>query len=152
EQIVQLHNHDSLYLNPLKVPAVTERMSRDLKTLLRISTEITSIRGQDALQRHLLELIFDSVPADSGAVLLFDTDSTDASSTFSWSRQSGAHAEVVVSRSVVDGAIKERAAMLSNASRSVLVAPMLVFDKLIGVIYLESTENRFDEGHLQLLL
>jgi Nif-specific regulatory protein len=32
------------------------------------------------------------------------------------------------------------------------VAPLSVFDKLIGVIYLESPANTFDEGHLQLLV
>src|SRR6266446_3802976 len=30
-RLVQLHKDDSLYLNPLKVPAVTERIARDLK-------------------------------------------------------------------------------------------------------------------------
>jgi transcriptional regulator with GAF, ATPase, and Fis domain len=148
----QLRKDDSLYLNPLKAPAVTDRMARDLKTLLRISTEISSIRGPEALQRHLLELIFDSVPADHGAILIFDTDSRDILSSFSWSRQSGAHAHVAVARSVIDGVIRERAAVLSDATQSLLVAPLLVLDKLIGVIYLESTATRFDEGHLQLLV
>ena len=151
-RFVQLRNDDSLYLNPLKVPAVTERIARDLKTLLRISTEISSVRSQEALQRDLLELIFDSVPADTGAILFLDTDSTEAISTFSWSRHSGANAEVVVSRSVVDRVIQERAGVLSNAAQSVLVVPLLVFDKLSGVIYLESTTSRFDEEHLELLV
>jgi len=151
-KVVQLHKDDSLYLNPLKAFSVTERMARDLKTLLRISTEISVIRGQEALRRHLLELIFDSVPADTGAILLFDTGSTETISTFSWSRQSGADGEVVVSSSVVDSVIKDRTAVLSNATHSVLVAPLVVFDNLIGVIYLESTATRFDEGHLQLLV
>src|SRR5439155_14244576 len=151
-RFVQLRNDDSLYLNPLKVPAVTERIARDLKTMLRISTEISSVRSQEALQRDLLELIFDSVPADTGAILFLDTDSTEAISTFSWSRHSGANAEVVVSRSVVDRVIQERAGVLSNAAQSVLVVPLLVFDKLSGVIYLESTTSRFDEEHLELLV
>jgi Nif-specific regulatory protein len=149
---IQLRNHDSVYLNPWKVPTVTERMARDLKTLLRISTEVSSIRGQEMLQRHLLELIFDSIPADSGAVLLFDVDSGETTSTFSWSRQSGANAEIVVSRSVLDEVIKNRAAVLSHTAQFVLAAPLLALDKLIGVIYLESTANRFDEGHLELLV
>jgi transcriptional regulator with GAF, ATPase, and Fis domain len=148
----QLRKDDSLYLNPLKVSAVTDRMARDLKTLLRLSAEISSIRGPQALQRHLLELIFDSVPADSGAILLFDTDSGDTVSSFSWSRQSGGDAEVAVARSAVDGVIKERAAVLSDTTQSLLVAPLLALDKLLGVIYLESTTVRFDEGHLQLLV
>ena len=151
QRIIQLHNHDSIYLNPLKVPAVTERIARDLKTMLRISSEMSSIRGEEALQRHLLELIFDSIPADTGAILFFDGDSSEAISTFSWSRQAGANAQVVVSRSIVERVISERTALLTNAAQSVLVAPLLVFDKLTGVIYLESAANRFDEGHLELL-
>jgi transcriptional regulator with GAF, ATPase, and Fis domain len=151
-RFVQLRNHDSLYLNPLKVPAITERIARDLKTFLRISAEISSVRSPAALQRHLLELIFDSVPAETGAILLFESDSNEATSTFSWSRKGGANAEVVVSRSVVDRVIQERAGVLSNAAQSVVVAPLLVFDKVSGVIYVESTSNRFDEQHLELLV
>ena len=149
--IIQLHNHDSFFLNPLKVPAVTERIARDLKTMLRISAEISSVRGHEALQRHLLELIFDSIPADTGAVLFLDSESSETISTFSWSRQAGANAQVVVSRRAVDRVIQERTALLTNAGQSVLVAPLLVFDKLTGVIYLESAANRFDEEHLELL-
>ena len=75
--VIQLHKHDSLYLNPQKTSAVTERMARDFKTLLKISTEISSLRGQESLQRYLLELLFDSVPADSGAILLFEGESNE---------------------------------------------------------------------------
>src|SRR5262249_19629668 len=64
---VELRKHDSVYLNPLQLPAMTERIAKDLKTLLRISCEINSIRGQEALRRHLFELIFNSVPADTAA-------------------------------------------------------------------------------------
>jgi len=52
QRTIQLHNNDSHFLSPLKMPAVTERIARDLKTLLRISTELSSIRSQEALQ-HL---------------------------------------------------------------------------------------------------
>jgi Nif-specific regulatory protein len=127
-------------------------MARDFRTLLRISNEISSIRGQESLQRHLLELLFDAIPANTGAVLLLDSDSSEAASTFGWSRECGANAEVVVSRSVVDGVIRDRAAILSNTARSVLVAPLLVLEKLIGVIYLESEGQRFDQAHLELLV
>jgi transcriptional regulator with GAF, ATPase, and Fis domain len=149
--VIQLHNHDSLYLNPLKVSSVTERTAKDLKTLLRISTEIGSIRGQDALQRHLFELIFDSIPADTGVILLFDSGSTETTSTFSWSRKAGANAEVVVSRSIADRVIQERTAILSDSPQPVLVAPLLTPSKVTGLIYLDSAVNRFDQEHLELL-
>ena len=150
--IVKLRQDDSLYLNPLKAAAVTERMARDLKILLKICTRINSTRGQDALQHELLELIFDAIPADSGAILLFDADSRDAASTFSWTRQARANGAVVVSRTVVEHVLEERAGVLSSEGESMLVAPLLIFDKLVGVIYLEAVANAFDEGHLQLVV
>jgi transcriptional regulator with GAF, ATPase, and Fis domain len=148
---IQLRHDDSRYLHPLKLPAVTERIATDLKTLLRISAELGSLRGLDALQHHLFELIFEAIPADKGVILLFDSDTSEASSILSWSRQSGANSEVVVSRSVLDDVMRDRTALLSNGTPSVLVAPLLVLHTLTGVIYLESTRNHFDEDHLQLL-
>ncbi len=151
ERMIQLQNHESLYLNPLKVPAVTERMAKDLNTLLRISTEISSIRSQEALQHHLFKLVFESIPADSGVILLFENDPGETNSTRSWSRAAGANAEVVVARNVVDRVTRDRSSILNNDGISVLAAPLLVFNNLIGVIYLESKINHFDEDHLQLL-
>ena len=45
------------------------RMARDLAALFRISNIINSIRDADLLQRELLQLIFEVIPADDGAVL-----------------------------------------------------------------------------------
>jgi transcriptional regulator with GAF, ATPase, and Fis domain len=149
---IQLRKHDSIYLSPGKLPAVTDRLARDLKALLRIGTEISSIRGVNALQRRLLEMIFESIPADSGAILTLDAGSAEAISTFGWSRKLGANSEVVVSRGIVDAVIKDRAGLLNNAAEAALAAPLLALDNLIGVIYLESSTNRFDERHLELLV
>jgi transcriptional regulator with GAF, ATPase, and Fis domain len=150
--ILQLHKDDSLYLNPLRLPATTERTARDLKTLLKISTDINSTRGLEALQRQLMELTFEAIPADTGAILTFDPHSKDTESTFGWSRQGGATGAVVVGRTAVEKVIDERAAVLSNDVPSVLVVPLLLFDQVIGVIYLEAISTPFDEGHLQLLV
>src|SRR5271163_2916062 len=46
------------------------RMARDLTALFRISNIINSIRDSLLLQRELLRLIFEVVPADEGAVVL----------------------------------------------------------------------------------
>jgi len=150
--IIRLHRDDSLYLNPLRVPALTERMAHDLKILLKIGAEINSTRGLEPLQRQLLEFIFDVVPADGGAILLLDSESKETVSTFSWSRQRGVNAALVVSRQVVEKVIRDRTAAWSNTAPSILAVPLIVFDRLIGVIYLEAAGRSFDEGHLQLLV
>jgi len=150
--LIHLHQDDSLYLSPLTLPTVTERMARDLKRLLQISSEISSISNPETLQRRLLELIFESIPAESGAILTVDAETNETVSTFSWSGPVGGNAEVVIAHGVVERVIKSRAAVLSHAGPSVLVAPLIVLDRLTGVIYLERVANGFDEGHLQMLV
>ncbi len=170
---LQLPLENSVYLNfkntPDK-PALTERTVSDLRTLLRICTEINSTRGQAALQQRLLEAIFEAVPADSGAILL-STGSDEPVPSSSWSRASGGHSSVIVSRGVTRQILKTRSALLSNNIskgdsisedqslfrrnvQSVLAVPLLLFDKMTGIIYLETRERevQFDERHLQLMM
>ena len=56
---VRMTYSDALYL-----------MARDLSALMKISTTINSIRGLDELQRRLLDLLFEVVPARRGVILL----------------------------------------------------------------------------------
>jgi hypothetical protein len=46
------------------------RMARDLAVLFRVSNIINSIRDSELLQRELLRLIFEVIPAENGAVVL----------------------------------------------------------------------------------
>src|SRR2546425_351618 len=170
---VQLRPEDSLYLTfhtTRRSALPAERTVSDLKTLLKICAELNSTRGQVALLRRLLQLIFDAVPADSGAILLSD-DSNQPIPATSLSRRSTLNNAVVVSRSVIQKVLETRAAFLGNhlsngeaaeaqeslkrrQVESVLSVPLLLFDKLTGAIYLETKEPgvQFDEGHLQLMM
>jgi two-component system, NtrC family, response regulator HydG len=172
QSFVVLPRQDSLYLNLGQAhPEFTGRTVNDLRILLQICTEIASARRQVALQSRLLELIFDAIPADSGAILILDSDSSEPSTTAGWTRDRGSDVPVVVSRSVVRQVVQQRSALLANdvskdeilgahesiVSRrvhSILAVPIQLFEKLTGVIYLESKNPsiRFDEGHLQLMM
>ncbi len=171
--VVQLRPEDSFYLTFQNVPtsaAPTGRTVSDLTTLLKICTEINSTRGQASLQRRLLELIFESVPADTGAILLSDS-SNQPVPTASWSRLPSVNNAMVVSRGVIEKVTETRAAFMSNdiddgsaleaneslrrrKVQAVLAVPLLFFDKVTGVIYLETKESeaKFDDGHLQLMM
>ncbi|HEY0794937.1 MAG TPA: sigma 54-interacting transcriptional regulator [Acidisarcina sp.] len=63
-------------------------MARDLVALFRIGNVINSIRDIDLLQRELLRLIFEVIPADSGAIVLLPK-LEDESSVSTWSRNHG---------------------------------------------------------------
>jgi Nif-specific regulatory protein len=165
-----LRKQDARYLRDLDKIQPTGRMVRDLNALLKISKTVSSVRGLAALQKQVLELVFEVAPADRAAILLSDQNAEDYSSVFGWDRRGGPNQAVQVSRTIVSQVLSEGVAVLCNdlaatqafsdtASvvsrqiRSVLAVPLEVFDRVLGVIYLDSSdpEARFDEDHLQLL-
>src|SRR5689334_5677235 len=64
-------------------------MGRDLSALMKVSTVINSIRTLDDLLERLLELLFEVVPAQRGAILLTDEGSFEANLVFGLHRVHG---------------------------------------------------------------
>ncbi|MGA9799339.1 MAG: sigma 54-interacting transcriptional regulator [Terriglobales bacterium] len=167
-----LRAEDSLYLQPENATTTlppSARRARDLNSLLKIATGIGGIRDQDSLQWQLLGLIFDVVPAERGAVLLCDNPH-EFTSTAAWDRVLGPGHPVRVSRTVVQRALQERVGLVVSDAlrnetlrqvktlfelkvRSLLCVPLLVADRVLGAIYLDSTSStvQFDEDHLQVM-
>lgn len=169
-----LRKQDARYLRDLeKIPVEngqSSRTVRDLNALLRISKAVNSVRGLEALEKKILESIFEVAPADRAAILLCEHGAGEWTSVFGWDRRGGANQPVQVSRTIVSQVLSDGVAILSNdlpaeesfsdtASiverriRSVLAVPLEVFGRILGVIYLDASnpEARFDEDHLQLL-
>ena len=147
-------------------PAREDRLARDLSALLHISTAVSSVTNLEALQRQLIESVFRVVPAQRGAILLAGDDE----SLFTLRRSPGQEEPVPISRTVVRQVLDEGDAFLCNevlkspvfeaskslvsaGSRSLVAAPIALSQKVLGVIYIDTTdpEVRFDEAHLQLL-
>ena len=167
-----LKAEDSLYLQPDKMVATlppTARQARDMNSLLKIATAIGGIRDQDSLQWQLLGFVFDVVPAERGAVLLCDHPE-EFTSTAAWDRVRGPGHPVRVSRTVVQRVLADRIGLVvrdvagNDALRkvktltelkvgSLLCVPLLVGKRVLGAIYLDSTNplTEFDENHLQVM-
>ncbi|HEU4833577.1 MAG TPA: sigma 54-interacting transcriptional regulator [Pyrinomonadaceae bacterium] len=141
-----------------------------MNTLLRISAAINSLRALDELQKRVLELIREVVPVEREAILLIDKEEEAFTSVCGWTKLTGPDNSPTVSKTITRQVLLERVALLSNdlvdntsykqapsliGARvcSVLCLPLIVFDKTLGVIYLDTSdpEARFDEGHLQLM-
>jgi Nif-specific regulatory protein len=154
----------------LRVADAFHLMARDLSVLMKISTKINSIRGLEELQRQLLELIFEVVPAQRGAILLVEEGLKEFRSVFGLDRRLGPNPAIRVSRTIVQQVLTEGVAILSNdvqdnesfetaasliASqiRSLLSVPLVLHERRLGAIYLDtsSTTDHFDNDHLQLL-
>jgi len=165
----QLRHNELVYLHPESLAALPQsaRLDRALSTLLKISTAIGSIRDAESLQWQLLGMIFDVIPAERGAILLCDDSAAEVSSPVAWDRVSGPDQPVHVSRSLVRRVITDGIAILDNegrniephsdgqaaAVRSLLCVPLVVADRVSGIMYLDSANPNaaFTKDDLQLL-
>ena len=170
---VRLRVEDALYLRPEKLvsslPPLAQ-MARDLTVLLKISTAVNSVRDSHELQRRLLEHIFEVIPADRGAILLTDKEAAEIGPVFGMDRRAGHEHPMEVSATVARQVLREGVAILSNdvmgsgefaaasslissGVRSLLCVPLVLYGRMLGVVYLTTTDpaTRFGEDHLQLL-
>ncbi len=170
---VILRSEDSRYLQPDKAataPLPALRVARDLKALLKLSTAINSVRRLETLERQLMECIFDVVPAARGAILLTGDNPDEFNSVFSWDREAGAVTPFPVSGTVVRKVLQEKVGVLSTdvmedvalgtsksllaaETRSLLAVPLNVFERMLGLIYLDTGNPtaRLDQDHLELM-
>jgi transcriptional regulator with GAF, ATPase, and Fis domain len=168
-----IHPKEVVYLQPdrlLRELPAGSQVARNLGALLKISRVVHAIRDLEELQAQLLDLIFEVVPASRGAILLADGAGQEFSSLYARTRQTGQTQLVRVSRTVARQVMKENVAILgvdipgsgtlrdveslaASDVRSLLCVPLTVFQRIIGCIYLDTTNpgSRFHEDHLQLL-
>ena len=134
------------------------RMARDLAALFRISDIVNSIRELDLLQRELLRLIFEVIPADNGAIVLLTNLDEEPGTICSWSRQGDHQQPIRIQRDMVHRTLWEQSAIVANAApgssdaRNVLCLPLAATEKTVGVIYLTSSAGEpFSEDHVYFL-
>ncbi len=169
---VVLPSRSAVSRQPDKSSAQLSQAARqlgDLNALLKVATGIGGIRDLDSLQWQLLGLIFDVVPAERGAILLFEQPE-EFRSVVAWDRVRGPGHPVQVSRTIVrrvarervgllvhdvmnDGAFSEVATLAESHVCRVLCVPITVAGRVQGAIYLDSQHpsEQFDESRLQIM-
>lgn len=168
-----LNPREVLYLQPdrlLRELPATSQVARNLSALLKISRVVHAIRDLEELQAQLLDLIFEVVPAGRGAILLADGPGQEFGAMYARTRPGGQPQLVRVSRTIArqvmqdnvailgvdvpsSGALRDVQSLVAAEVRSLLCVPLSVFQRMIGCIYLDSTNAaaRFSEDHLQLV-
>ncbi len=168
-----IHPKEVVYLHPdrlLRELPPTSTVARNLNALLKISRVVHAIRGLEELQAQLLDLIFEVVPAGRGAILLSEGAGQEFNCLYARTRQTGQPQLVRVSRTIARQVMTDNVAVLgvdvpascalgqveslvASEVRSLLCVPLSVFQRMIGCIYLDSTDaaNRFHDDHLQLM-
>ena len=153
----------------IRMDDATYLMARDLSALMKISTSINAIRGLEDLLQRLIELLFEVVPAQRGAILLTNDESLDSTTVFGLDRVSGKDKAVNVSRTIAQQVLRDGVALLANdaetqsllstdsviqaRTRSVMCVPLVMIDHKLGVLYLDTTiaGDQFNRDHLQLV-
>jgi len=143
-----------------------ERKTRALEALLQISRLVASVRSLTRLKAQLLGLILEMIPAERGVLMLVN-GAEDFTTGYARSKAI-LEESVPVSRTIIDKVLKERSAILSShilqsefrrskslysaGVESVLCVPLVAGDKILGLIYLETSKQKgFDEDDLHLL-
>lgn len=161
-----------VYLQPdrlLQELPGSSQVARNLSALLKISRVVHGIRDLEELQAQLLDLIFEVIPAGRGAILLAEGIDQEFSCMYARTRYAGQPQLVRVSRTITRKVMQENVAILGvdvlaseklrdieslagSKVRSLLCVPLSLFQRVIGCIYLDSTNSadRFHEDHLQL--
>jgi transcriptional regulator with GAF, ATPase, and Fis domain len=133
------------------------RMARDLSAFFKIANLVNSFNDVQVLQRELLTLISEVIPAAQGAIVLQANASEESSAPCTWSRDGDAKQEMVIREEWAQRAMWERCAVFTAASTTpdehVLCAPLVAVENILGVIYLTSpaTSLPFGEDHAYFL-
>jgi GAF domain-containing protein len=148
----------------------TSRLGRNLNALLKISRVVHSISDLNQLQAQILELIFEVVPAERGAIPLDGKGNEKFSSLFAHPGPAKRGEPVRVSRTITrqvmeqgiailgadvpgSGELSEVESLVTFQVRSLLCVPLTVFQRVIGCIYLDTTSSstRCDKDYLELM-
>jgi Nif-specific regulatory protein len=164
---------DAFHVEPDAVVAKlhqTTSAARYLSTLLKLSAEVGALQDLESLQRRLLESALETMPAESGALLLIEGCLDEYTSAYGMDKRTGARQPIRVSRTVAEQVVKRNVAILSNNVRghqafgdaesllssqttALLCAPLALGGRVSGLIYLTSSDPMviFDDRHLDVL-
>jgi Nif-specific regulatory protein len=172
EKTIRLQRENFLYEKKepsSRLPIPPERFWKNWRMLLEISTSLQGFHSIHDLQKHLMENIFQMIPAEEG-IFLVGEELAIPESVYSAHHLNGPGGIIQISRTVAQQVFEEGTPLMSNdvssvdvlrdakslihkKVRSVLCAPLRIGEKFAGLIYLDSKQpdRTFEEDHLQLL-
>jgi serine phosphatase RsbU (regulator of sigma subunit) len=132
--------------------------ARRIKTLLKVSSKITTILDLNQLLVQLLDIIFEELPTDRGSILLFDGETRRLRTMASKSRREGPNVKVRISKTIVKEVLRTKETLLSADAqsdarfnmglsiveediRSAMCAPLVRNEKILGIIHLDTFEQ-----------
>jgi len=138
----------------------------DLDVLVKLGKAISELKESEDLQRRILEIILEFIPARRGAILLTDEDLNEMQAVCVPAKNYIGTAPMQISRTISQKVLREQVALLSNdlsdknlkasdslmamSVSSLLCVPLNIGENK-GLIYLDASDPRvsFTEQHLE---
>ncbi len=128
--------------------AVLGRMARDLSAFFKLASRINSIQDPGPLQREVLQLVCEVVPAEQAACLLTRGASDEVVSVTEWRRRSSDPQAIEIDERIVGEALRDRSPVLAETiSGTVLCVPLISSEEPVGAMYLVATGSSELFGH-----
>jgi transcriptional regulator with GAF, ATPase, and Fis domain len=118
-------------------------MARDLAAFFKIANVINSTRDVQALERELLSLICEVIPAEQAAIILRPNQNEEPGPPCTWNRKGLPTRQIAIREELVQQATWERCAVVAapadaSSGEHVLCVPLIAVERTLGVIYLSS--------------
>jgi adenylate cyclase len=150
-----------------------EKSNRILQVLAEVSKTLIAVRQVDEVLAHVMDIVFDHVPADRGFLMLQDEGTGKLVPMVVKHRNPGSSGEqgkITVSKTIAERVLKDRVSILTSDAmvdprfgagdsirfhgiRSAMCAPLWDKDQVIGIIHVDSPmlTNCFTLNDLDLL-
>jgi len=158
-RLTAIHSSETIFLNPERLEETLPPMDRTahgVHILLRISQALQEAQTVEALERHLIQLLFEAVPAECGCIVL--STNAESETAFTMHRGPGAKGNVgeipAIDPEVSQRAREERKAVLKHEEGlGLIAAPLVCFEQMEGLLYLRGSAElaQFDNGDLELV-
>jgi transcriptional regulator with GAF, ATPase, and Fis domain len=130
-------------------PQGAARTAQALQALLKISNALNAAGGEEEIQRLLVDLLAQAIPAERVAIL---AASGGESPVVVQAHRPGDSAPIEVSGAVLRQVLDERVGVLTRETPATLCVPIARRNRVLGAIYLASRQlNAFDDEHLELV-
>ena len=150
-----------------------ERANQILKVLTRVAETLVASRPVDEVLQQVMDIVFESIPAERGFLMLAGEDKDAATLTAKvtkYRHKSHDRGKITISKTIAQRVLSDRVAILTsdaladarfnsgdsiriNQIRSAMVAPLWNREEVIGIIHLDTSAltHAFTENDLDLL-
>lgn len=141
-----------------------------LRILYEVTHAISSVFELEPLLTKILSVVFQYIPADRGAILLYEESTKKFTLQVVKERNKSEESNIQISRMILDRVVSQRVSLLTTDAlldetlsdsktlqndgvRSAMGVPLIYQETLLGVLYIDSTEPlaEFNEDTLELL-